>query len=108
MGNIGPSDSAGKLNAIFCPQALTEKSENGHQNLSELDANAARISKTALPERVSQFVATKGTQLYTGGRKVYFSGTNADYLLDPNVTQITDIKRFLKVRNFLTPLSIKN
>jgi hypothetical protein len=48
-------------------------------------------------ERLTDFVSTNGTHFHTGQGRVYFSGANADYLLDPSVTNVGDIKKFLKV-----------
>eukprot|EP00884_Botryococcus_braunii_P013173 jgi/Botrbrau1/21857/Bobra.0190s0068.1 len=84
------------LSLSLAVQAVSGQSLKDVQKISDNPGSSAHVSKSALPERVSQFVATRGTQFSTGERRLYFSGTNADYLLQPNDTQIADVKKFIK------------
>ena len=68
------------------------------QPMRELDLHSEAANRRELPMRVAEFVAAKGVSFRVGGRQLYFSGTNANYLLDPAKTSYKQIKKFFQVR----------
>jgi hypothetical protein len=56
------------------------------------------VSSTAAPDPVKGIVKAEGIHFTVDGKKFYFSGTNAYYLIMPDLTEYAEIETFFRVR----------